>query len=117
MTIGERRERIEIKRKARVPRDDGGFDTTLAVIKTLWAKVVPQRRTGNTELEIAGALRGTVRYNIEVDSHAADVMTDDVIVWKTNDSIVLNVREVRTPPRRDLPLEIVAESGVPNSGT
>jgi head-tail adaptor len=117
MSIGERTERIEIKRKARTERDDGGFDTSLTTITTRWAKVTPQRRNANTEIEIAGALRGTIRYNIEVDSRGADVRTDDLIVWKTNGGMVLNVRDVRTPARRSLPLEIVAEAGVPNSGT
>jgi head-tail adaptor len=117
VTIGKRRERIEIKRKAETPRDDGGTDTTLAVVQTRWASVTPVRRTGNTELEIAGALRGTIRYNIEMDSRGADVRTDDLIVWKTNGNMVLNVRDVRTPATRALPLEIVAEAGVPNSGT
>lgn len=117
MKSGERRERIEIQRKTRTQRDDGGYDTTLATVQTRWASVKPIRRTGNTEIEIAGALRGTVRYNIEVDSRGADVKTDDIIVWKTNGDMILNVRDVRTPGRRALPLEIVAESGVPNSGT
>jgi head-tail adaptor len=116
MTIGERRERIEIKRKARTERDDGGYDTSIVTISTRWAKITPQRRPGNTEIEVAGSLRGTVRYDIEIDSRGADVRTDDLIVWKTNDSLVLNVRDVRTSSRRALPIEIVAELGVPNSG-
>jgi len=116
MSIGERRERIQIKRKARVKRVDGGFDTTIAVIATRWAAVTPIRRIGGTETEIAGALRGTVKYLIEVDSRGADVRTDDVIVWITNGDVMLNVRDVRTPSGRALPLEIIAESGVPNGG-
>jgi head-tail adaptor len=117
MSIGERRERIEIKRKSRVQRADGGFDTTLATIATRWAKVTPLRRTAQTEIELAGSLRGVVRYLIEVDSRGADVNTDDVVVWVTNGDMQLNVREVRAPKRRDLPLEVLAESGVVNSGT
>lgn len=116
MSVGERRERIDIKRKARTERDDGGYDTSIVTVSTRWAKVVPIRRNAQTEIELAGALRGTVRYNIEIDSRGADVRTDDLIVWKTNGDLVMNVREVRTPSRRSLPLEIVAETGVPNSG-
>jgi len=117
MTIGQRRERIEIKRKSRTKRADGGYDTTLTTIATRWAKVTPQRRNANTEIELAGKLRGTIRYDIEVDSRGTDVNTDDVIVWATNGNMVLNVRDVRTPPTRALPLEIVAEAGAVNSGT
>lgn len=117
MSIGKRRERIQIKRKAETERDDGGFDVALAAIQTKFASVEPLRRAGNTEIEVAGALRGTVRYRIEVDSRGADVRTDDVIVWVTNENMVLNVRDVRTPSKRSLPLEIIAEAGVPNSGT
>lgn len=117
MTAAKRRERIQIKRKQRVERDDGGYDTTLVVVQERWANVVPQKRNANTEIELAGALRGTTRYNIDVDSRGADVRTDDVIVWATNGNLEMNVREVRKPMGRTLALEIVAEAGVPNSGT
>lgn len=117
MSTGKRRERIEIKRKARTERDDGGFDTSIVTVQTRWASVLPQKRLARTEIELAGALRGTGNYEIEMDSRGADVQTDDIIVWKTNGGMVLNVREVRTPPRRALPLVVIAEYGVPNSGT
>lgn len=117
MSTGKRRERIEIKRKARTERDDGGYDTSLVTIQTRWASVVPQKRMSRTEVELAGALRGTGHYEIEMDARGADVRAEDVIVWKTNGGLVMNVREVRTPDRRTLPLLVIAEYGVPNSGT
>lgn len=117
MSAGKRRERIEIKRKARTERDDGGYDTSLVTVQTRWASVAPMKRNADTEIEIAGALRGVVRYDIQMDSRGADVRPEDVIVWKTNGGMVLNVREVREPGNRSLPLDIVAELGVPNSGT
>lgn len=115
MSVGERRERITIRRKSRVKRTDGGYDTTLVDLATRWASVRPVRERAG-ESEQAGRKRGTVIYLIEVDSRGTDCITDDVIVWKTNGDIVLNVREVRKPMGRTLPLTIVAESGVPNSG-
>jgi len=115
MSVGERRERITIRRKSRVKRTDGGYDTTLADLATRWASVRPVRERAG-ESEQAGRKRGTVTYLIEVDSRGTDCITDDVIVWKTNGGIILNVREVRLPMGRTLPLTIVAESGVPNSG-
>lgn len=115
MSLGERRERITIRRKSRTQRVDGGYDTTVADLATRWASVRPLRdRAG--ESEQAGRKRGTVTYLIEVDSRGTDCVTDDMIVWVTNGDIVLNVRQVRKPMGRTLPLIIEAESGVPNSG-
>lgn len=113
MSIGARRERITIRRKSRVQRTDGGYDTTLTDLATRWAAVSPVRAS---EGEEAGRKRGTVTYLIEVDSRGTDCITDDVIVWATNGNLILNVREVRQPGTRALPLVIVAESGVVNGG-
>lgn len=115
MSVGERRERIIIRRKTRVQRVDGGYDTAVSDLATRWASVRPVRERAG-ESEQAGRKRGTVTYLIECDARGTDCTTDDMIVWETNGAIVLNVREVRKPMGRTLPLTIVAESGVPNSG-
>jgi head-tail adaptor len=115
MSIGERRERITIRRKTRTQRTDGGYDTTVADLATRFASVRPVRERAG-ESEQAGRKRGTVTYLIECDARGTDCVTDDLIVWATNGDIVLNVREVRRPMGRTLPLTIVAESGVVNGG-
>ena len=113
MTIGERRERIRIQRRSRERRPDGGFDTVTATIATRWASVRPVR---GMEGELAGRQAGTVTYLIEMDSRGADVSADDVLVWATNGDLEMNVREVRRPSARALPLVVVAEQGAVNSG-
>jgi head-tail adaptor len=109
VTIGQRTERIAIVRRTRVQRTDGGYNTSVAIASTRWASVKPVR---SKEHEIAGSLRAPVTYVLEVDSRGMDVTHDDTIVWTTRDNAVLNVREVRLPNVRSLPLTIVAESGV-----
>jgi len=111
--LGARRERITIRRKTRTQRVDGGYDTAVADVATRWASVRP---VSAREGEEAGRKRGTVTYLIECDNRGTDCTTDDVIVWKTNGNLVLNVREVRRPAGHELALVIVAESGAVNSG-
>lgn len=105
-SIGDMRERVAFTRKAKVRREDGGYDTTPTTIATVWAKVRPVQAR---ESEQAGRLRGATTYVLDI-YRRTDLATEDNCTWLTGGNLALNVREIRLPPARPLMMEIVADS-------
>lgn len=106
---GMMRERIRVVRKTRTARSDGGYDVSDTTVQERWAHIAP---SGSSEREEAGRQHSGVSYTVTMDSRGADVTADDKLLWLTNSNLVLNVRGVHKPPRRDLPLELRCEAGV-----
>lgn len=111
--IGQRRDRVTFQRHGRTQRADGGYDVAWSTLSTVWAAVRP---VGAREREQSGRMTGETSYIIEIDAldRPADLTTDDVIVWDTSPvgAIRLNLRAIRLPTSRALPLELVADAGV-----
>lgn len=110
MASGQMRERITFKRTARVKRSDGGYDTSLTTLATVWASVEP---VAAREGEQAGRLFGSTSYVITVynSSKPAALTTDDTITWVTGGNVNFNIRGIRQAGPRGSYTEIIAEKG------
>ena len=106
--IGSKRERIRIVRKAKTRRSDGGYDLADTTITEFWAHVSP---VAANETEQAGRKRGACTYLITAN-RLEGFTTEDQLLWLTNGSLALNIREIRAPGKRVSHMTIVAESGV-----
>jgi head-tail adaptor len=106
--IGQKRERIRIVRQAKTRRADGGYNLAPTTVAEFWAHVDP---VSANETEQAGRKRGAVTYLITAN-RLEGFTTEDGLVWLTNGSLALNIREIRAPGKRVSHMIIVAESGV-----
>lgn len=111
--IGRQRDRVAIKRLTQSQRSDGGYDTSLSTVTTVWADI--EAKTGNSgaagkENEQAGRLRGNVRYIVQVHRET-DVTPDDYLTWVTNGDLPLNIKEVQQVTPRSLYKILVCEEG------
>ena len=110
MSSGQMRERVSFKRTARTKRSDGGYDTSLTTLSTVWASVEP---VAAREGEQAGRLYGSTSYMITVynSSKPSDLTTDDMLTWVTGGNVNFNIRGIRQAGRRGSFTEIIAERG------
>ena len=113
MSSGQMREQVSFRRSTRTQRTDGGYDSTVSSLSTVWASVVP---VAANEREQTGRLLGATTYLVTIyaDDRPSTLTTDDALRWETAPGGALdgNIRAIRLPPERPLTLEIVCEMAV-----
>jgi head-tail adaptor len=109
--IGRKRERVRVTRRTREKDANGDYVVGTTVVAERWASVRP---TTGMELELAGTLGGTLKYEIALDLYGLTVSSADALVWITRDNATLNIREVRLSTVRDVDTVLICEIGVVN---
>ncbi|MBB4264804.1 phage head closure protein [Roseospira visakhapatnamensis] len=102
MDPGRLDRRVTIKREIWTPRPDGGFDTVMVVVVTVWAHV---HQTSGGEFVKADMVTAE-RRAVFTMHHRSDLTTADVLEW---DGVAWNVRALRELGRREA-IEIHATS-------
>jgi head-tail adaptor len=114
MAAGTMRDRVSLRSKTRTRRADGGFDTTLGTVSTVWAHIRPvQAREG----EKAGRLFGDTTYIVEIytDDRPTGLTTDWQLRWETapGGAVDFDVVGIRLGKARVPTVEIIAASATP----
>lgn len=96
---------IEIRRKAQVQQANGSLTTTLNLIATEYAAVIPM---GGSERNMASQNEAAANYRFHIH-HRSDLIPDDVVVWNGSQ---YNIRFIADKGPGSIYLMIEAERGV-----
>ena len=114
MSAGELDRRLRFERRASASSDgEGNYEGAWETVCTRAASVLP-KRTGASEIVLAGRLQGRVQYTIIVhsDSGTRTITPDCRAIDTRDETIIFNIRSVLDLDGRRAMLTMDAETGV-----